>query len=387
MLVLELAINGLVQGSLLALICIGYSLAYGSAKVVNFAHADVMIAGGGYLVLLWVRGGGAEGLGSLLMPLLLGAAVAFGARLWLPERRFPGGKGRLAALALGVAAALATSSLAGRLPFWIAALLAIPATAALAAAVYRIGYLPLLRREAPRTSVLLAALGMSIALESFLLVSWGSVRRVFPEAVLPQALVVRPVPADVTFWQAAVGYGVIELGRGLRLPVHDALIVLIFAIVMAALAIFFHTSRAADAIVATADSRLAARSCGIPVERVLGHAFLIGGAVASLGGTLYVLRAKSLDPAAGFSPGVLAFAACVLGGIGSLRGSVIGAFLASMVISLAPAVPVQDWVARFAPSAWLPWLPSTNLGDWSYGAIYAFMIVAILFKPEGLFAR
>src|SRR3989337_2068443 len=54
MLLVDLLINGVVQGSLLALICIGYSLAYGSAKVINFAHADVMIAGGGYLVFLFI---------------------------------------------------------------------------------------------------------------------------------------------------------------------------------------------------------------------------------------------------------------------------------------------------------------------------------------------
>jgi branched-subunit amino acid ABC-type transport system permease component len=387
MLVLELAVNGLVQGSLLALICVGYSLAYGSAKVVNFAHADVMIAGGGYLVLLWMRGGGAIGVGAILMPLLLGAAVLFSAGLWLPARLLSGWKGHLTAAALGTAAALATYGLTGMLPFWAASVLAVPATAALAAAIYRVGYVPLLQREAPRTSILLSALGLSIALESFLLVSWGSQRRVFPAGGLPKALVVRPVPLGAGFWEAAHRYGIIEIGPELRLPVCDALIILIFAAVMIALSIFFRTSRAADAIVAAADSRLAARSCGIPVERVLGHAFLIGGAVASLGGTLYVLRAKSLDPMAGFSPGVIAFAACVLGGIGSLRGSIIGAFLSSMVISLAPAIPAEDWALRLIPAGWLHWLPSFNLSDWSYGVVYVFMIVAILFKPEGLFAR
>jgi branched-chain amino acid transport system permease protein len=244
-----------------------------------------------------------------------------------------------------------------------------------------------LRKDAPRTSILLAALGLSIALESFLLVAWGSQRRVFPATSLPFALVVRPAPSDVGFWDSALRYGLVKIGPELRLPVYDILIVLVFVFVALALGVFFRTSRSADAIIATADSRFAARSCGIPVDRVLGHAFLIGGAIASLGGTLFVLRSKSLDPMAGFSPGILAFAACVLGGIGSLRGSIIGAFLASLAISLAPAIPLADWVARVAPAHVLHWLPSLNLSDWSYGVIYALMIVAILVKPEGLFTR
>lgn len=90
---------------------------------------------------------------------------------------------------------------------------------------------------------------------------------------------------------------------------------------------------------------------------------------------------------AGFTPGILAFAACVLGGIGSLRGSIAGAFFVSIVIALAPAISLSEWATTHLASSWLQWLPSLNLSDWSYGVVYALMIVTILFKPEGLFAR
>jgi branched-chain amino acid transport system permease protein len=382
--ILDLFLNGLVQGSLLALICIGYSLAYGTAKIINFAHADVMIAGGGYLVLLWVGGTAEATRAPLLMSVLFGSGAYVAALTWLSGGRLIQ---HLSAGVLGLVTFAATLGLAGRLPFSVAAMMAVPLTAGLATATYKGVYLPLLRRGAPRTSVLLAALGVSIALESYLLVAWGSERRVFPVAGLPAGLSAQAVPPGVHGWQAASQFGVLPLTANHSIPILDLLIVVVFLIVAGGLGLFFRLSRTADAMVASADAPLAARACGIPVERILGQAFFLGGAIASLGGTLYVLRSKSLDPMAGFSPGILAFAACVLGGIGSLRGSIAGAFLTGLVTSLAPAVPLDRWVNACVPAGWIPFLPSLNLSDWSYGVVYVLMILIILFKPEGLFER
>jgi len=382
--IIDLFINGLVQGSLLALICIGYSLAYGTAKVINFAHADVMIAGGGYLVLLWSGGTATPEYAPLFMSMLFGFAAYLGVLTWLSENKV---LQNLVALGIGLATFVATFVFSGRMPFALAALLAIPLTAGLAVATFRGVYLPLLRRDAPRASVLLAALGVSIALESYLLVTWGSERRVFAANRLPSWMNAEAVPEGVSRWQAACQYGVLPLTRSHSIPTLDLLIVIIFLAVVTGLGLFFRLSRAADAIVASADAPMAARACGIPVERVLGQAFFIGGAIASIGGTLYVLRSKSLDPMAGFSPGILAFAACVLGGIGSLRGAVVGAFLTGLITSLAPAIPLDQWVRACLPVNWVEFLPSLSLSDWSYGVVYALMILIILFKPEGLFKR
>jgi branched-subunit amino acid ABC-type transport system permease component len=384
---LDLILNGLVQGSLLALITVGYSLAYGSAKVINFAHADVMIAGGGYLVLLWIGATSASWGAALMMAILFGMGTCISILMWLPGRKGFYWKHYGAAACTGMVVAGLTYYLTGQLSLFAAACLAVPWTAALALAVYRVAYLPLLRREAPRTSVLLAALGMSIAIESYLLIAWGSERRVFPSEKLPTALNVRAVPNGVGIWDSTFHYGIVPLSSAHSLPTHDLAIILVFILVTVALGVFFRFSRTADAIIASADAPTAARACGIPVERILGHAFLLGGAIASLGGTLYVLRAKSLDPTSGFSPGILAFAACVLGGIGSLRGSIAGAFITSIVISLAPAIPLQEWAGVYLPTSWLRWLPSLNLSDWSFGVIYVLMISIILFKPRGLFER
>jgi branched-chain amino acid transport system permease protein len=228
---------------------------------------------------------------------------------------------------------------------------------------------------------------MSIALQSWLLIAWGSQPTPFSPARLPKLLISRPLPPGVSVEQAIANYGSFALPGGLQLPVHDLIIIVVFGAVAGALWWFFSSTMIADAIVAAADSPLGARACGIPVHRVVGVAFFLGGGIASLGGSLYVLRMKSLEPHAGFSIGIIAFAACVLGGIGSLRGSVIGALLAGMVMSLAPAVPLGKWLREYLPSSWMPWLPSLNLADWSYGVVYCLMIVVILFRPRGLFAR
>jgi len=379
----DLFINGLVEGCLLALICMGYSLAYGTAKIINFAHADVMICGGGYLVLLWLGGSGPAPAAPLLMALLFGAAASMTALLYLPR------SARLRVLtaaAVGMTVALLTFGLTGRLPFYAATLLALPLTAMLAAAIYRTIYLPLLLRNAHRTSILLAALGTSIALQSWLLVGWNSGRRVFPVDRMPAGLTARAVPDASTLWQAVTEYGVFRLTGNHTLAALDFLIVVVFVLVVVGLALWFRFSRTADAMTAAADAPLAARACGIPVERIAGHAFVIGGAIASIGGTLYILRSKSLDPTAGLSPGILAFAACVLGGIGSLRGSVAGAFLTGLAISLAPAVPLERWAGKMMSPHIVGQLPSLRLSDWSYGVVYLFMILIILLKPRGLFA-
>jgi branched-chain amino acid transport system permease protein len=381
----ELLLNGLVQGSLLALICIGYSLAYGTARVLNFAHADAMIAGGGYLVLLLSGTTGIHSGPAWGMATLFGTAVSTVVFFWGAKKSK---NTRFVSSALsGATVAGFVFGFAGKLPFLFSALLAIPLTAFLTTAIYRVVYLPLMRKAAARTSLLIVSFGASIALESLLLVFWGSQRKVFSPEILPQFLVVRPLPEGCGFWKGVAECGILQLSSHLRLPVRDALIVIVFIGTAAALVWLFKFSRHADAIVATADDRIAAQACGIPVDRVLGHAFFAGGAIAAIGGTFYVLRSASLDPMAGFTPGILAFVACVLGGIGSLKGSVAGAFLVAMIASLTPAIPLDQWAAANLHHEWLHWLPSLKLNDWSYGLVYVLMIVTILFKPRGLFVR
>jgi branched-chain amino acid transport system permease protein len=383
---LQLLLNGIVQGSLLALICIGYSLAYGSARVLNFAHADVMIAGGGYLVLFLIHGD-TDAFCSIGMPLLFGLAGGIAGSLFLAGAKMRPFQNTIASIGFGAVIAAGLYLIRGRLPFGLATLMAIPLTGFMAVGVYRIGYLPLLRKDAPRNSILPASFDISIALESLLLLLWGSERRVFPPAELPSIFVVRSLQGSEGFFASVFNSGLIPIFSTVAFPVRDIVIVGVFGVAAIALAIFFRKSRIADAIVATGDNQLAARACGIPIALVLGHTFFVGGAIAALGGTFYVLRSASLDPMSGFTPGILAFVACVLGGIGSLRGSIAGAFLIGLVTSLAPGIPSAQWASNSLPASWIQFLPSFRLGDWSYGVAYVLMIVTVLLRPKGLFTR
>jgi branched-chain amino acid transport system permease protein len=235
--------------------------------------------------------------------------------------------------------------------------------------------------------VLLAALGLSIATQSLLLVLWGSQRRVFSPTILPAWLTVGTVPLLGAEGTPSRRSGLLSLGGDRLVPMHDVVIVAVFVVVCLALWAFFRYSRLADQIVASADARQAARACGIPVDRAIGSAFALGGGLAAVAGTLFVVRAKSFDPMTGVTPGILAFGACVLGGIGSMRGSVLGAFLISILASLAPAIPLDRWAAVYLPPGIIHWLPSLSLADWSYGVVYVLMVVTILFRPQGLFSR
>ena len=146
-------------------------------------------------------------------------------------------------------------------------------------------------------------------------------------------------------------------------------------------------SRFGRSVVAIADDSLAAQACGVPTERILALTFGAGGALAFFAGLFYVLRATSLDPTSGFLPGVLAFSACVIGGIGSLKGSILGAFLAGFLLAVVPVVPLHVWLNAILPDTWIDFMPSLKLSDWSYGVIYGLLIIVVLVRKEGLFGR
>jgi branched-subunit amino acid ABC-type transport system permease component len=383
---IELIINGFVSGCLLGLIAIGYSLAYGTARIVNFAHADVMVMGGGYLLFMLVAPhGSVPRFASTGMSVAVGLSIFAVTQSWTAHLiRSP--LGQCTAVVAGSTGALVIWLLAGKLSFWLATIVAVPATAFLASLVYVLVYAPLVDRAAKSSSIFLASLGSSVVIESLLLLMWGSQPLAFAPGTLPNTLVPHLPPNGTSTWHSIVDYGVLMF-HGVVLTTRDAILIGVFILSVVGLGIFFRRSRTADAIIAVGDDRLAASACGIDPNRVLILTFFIGGAIASLGGTMLVLRSSTLTPTCGFSPGILAFVACVLGGIGDLRGSVIGSFLIGFTISLAPAIQLGTLVNRHMPHAIEKWLPSLNLGDWSYGIAYVVMIAVILVRPKGLFAR
>ncbi len=386
MVFVELVINGIVQGSLLGIVCIGYSLAYGSAKVINFAHADVLIVGGAYLVLLFFDGPVFPDLTVIGMASLFSLSVIITSWPWSIECS-SNNKQKLSSFTLGIISFSLISICAGKLNFVTAFILSIPFTSFLATSVFRIGYDPLIKKEAPRTSILLSALGFSIALESFMLVLWGSSRRIFPTEKLPTLFVVKNIPDHTNSIQSILNSGQFFITQNITIPIYDIIIVIVFVVLLLAINLFFKRSIIAHKIIAAADSKIAARTCGINVSKSFSIAFLIGGALASIGGTLFILRTNTIYPTAGFSLGIIAFLACVVGGIGSIRGSVAGAFLVSFILSLSPMIPLEEMVLPLVSPSVAKYLPSLNPSDWSYAFVYLLVIFTILVKPKGMFTK
>ena len=282
----QVALNGLAAGSMYALVAIGYNLVYGVLKFINFAHGDVAMVGA-YVAFF-----------------LTGASVT--------------SAGRLAA---ALVAAAAFCALVG---------------VVIERAVYR----PL--RRAPRLQPLIAAIGISLALQSIVMLATGASIR------------------SVTLG----GPGVIRLGPVFLTPAQ----VLIFVtglLLVAVVQFVIHRTRIGADIRATADNLMLAEALGVDVDRVMRLVFALGSALAGVGGLLVGMEVQ-LVPTMGFSVGMKAFSAVVLGGIGSLPGAIVGSFIIGLV---------EHFTAWFTSSVWRETVA------------YLVLVLTLLVRPSGLFGK
>ncbi len=281
--------NGLVLGSLYALVAVGFSMIYGIVRLINFAHGDV---------------------------LMVGAFAAFGV---------------LSVLGL---------------PLW-AALVAVTAVgAALAVAIDAVAFRP--QRGAPQVNGFITSLGVAILIQNL--------------AIL--ALSGQPRPFNLPGWlRGSVGL------PGLRVTVLDATIVVTTLAILAALTLFVRRSRLGMAMRATAENPLAASLMGIRINRAIATAFALGGALAGIAGVFWAGRAGQIEPLMGFLPGLKAFVAAVIGGVGSLPGAVLGGFLLG-----------------FAEVLFLGLLPPAY-GAYRDAFVFGLLILILLVLPNGLLGR
>ncbi|MHA6794113.1 branched-chain amino acid ABC transporter permease [Pseudonocardia bannensis] len=299
---LQQIINGLVLGSLIGLIALGYTMVYGIIQLINFAHGEVFMVGayGGLATFTY------------LLP-------TFAAREWY--------------------IALPLVLLGGAL---ISVLVAV--------AMERFAYRPL--RNAPRLAPLITALGVSVALQE-------AVRVFYPNATAALPFPNIFVPGSLSF---SVGGGDIAIK-------YSGILLLVVSLVLAiALQIFVDGSRMGRAMRATAQDRDVARLMGINPDRVIVLTFVIGGALAGIGGVLYGGYLNNINIDMGFQTGIFAFTAAVLGGIGSIRGAVIGGLLIGLVKSLGGQC-----------------LPGGTAYDYVW--IFVVLIVVLVFRPQGFFGE
>jgi branched-chain amino acid transport system permease protein len=294
---LQQIVNGLVQGSVYALVALGYTMVYGILGLINFAHGEVVMVGA--MVALTV------------LQVLLAAAFA-------PVMAV------LCSLMVAVAACMA-----------------------LGYGIERIAYRPL--RNAPRLAPLITAIGVSIVLQNLAMMIWGREYHAFP------------MPFN---------NGLHELGGAIITDVQIA-IVLIALLMMAGLMLLIHRSRFGRAMRAVAENPSAAALMGVDINRVISATFMLGSALAAVAGFMVSANYGIVHYYMGFMLGLKAFTAAVLGGIGNLRGAMLGGVVLGLIESLGAGY-IGDLSGGFFGS--------------NYQDVFAFfvLIAVLVLRPSGL---
>jgi branched-chain amino acid transport system permease protein len=325
-------INAVAAGTIYALVALGYTMVYGVLKLINFAHGDVMMVG-----------------------VYVGYTVAF---------------------LLGREAA---TSLLG---FIAVFLVAMAVCAAMGFLIERFAYRPL--REKPRLTSLITAIGISFAL-SYGFQLDATVAKVRDEVTQAEEwkLTSTPCPSSgdcVTILPGAAARRfptIIESKEWLKLSSDDevsevrllnwqVMSFLIAVGLMVALQVLVYRTKFGKAMRAVSHDHRTAALLGIPVDTVIAGTFMLGSALAAGAGILYAIKDKQVQPLMGMYVGLKAFVAAVIGGIGNLKGAVAGAILLGLC---------EEGVVWFGSSSWRD------------AVAFGFLIIVLLFRPEGLFGR
>ncbi|NTU72492.1 MAG: branched-chain amino acid ABC transporter permease [Coriobacteriia bacterium] len=314
--IVEQLINGITLGGMYALIALGYTLVYGILLMINFAHSELFMVGA-YV-----------GLGTLLV--LTDDGVISGIVAKAPIFSF-----------LVPAQAFFTGGTVGMIClFLIIFLVSMTVVGLMGVIIERFAYRPL--RHAPRLAPLISAVGVSIFLQNAVLLWIDSKQIPFPN----------PMGISVAF-----------TFLGVQVSTLKVFIVATAIILMVCLDLYVGRSRMGKAMRATSQDREAAGLMGIDINLAIMLAFFIGPALGAVAGVFYGMYYGSIVFNMGFIPGMKAFTAAVIGGIGNLRGAMLGGFVLGIVESLA---------AGFLSSG--------------YKDVIAFLvlILVLIFRPGGL---
>lgn len=285
--ILQYLINGVSIGAVYAIIALGYTMVYGIAKMLNFAHGDVI---------------------------MVGAYISFCVTnyLGLPA-------------ALSIVAAMVVCTVLGVL-------------------IEGLAYRPL--RGAPSLAVLITAIGVSYFLQNAAQLIWSSAPKSFTS-------IVTMAPLHLFDGQIVITGEVL-------------LTVAVSAVVMVGLTLFTGKTKIGKAMRAVSEDRAAAQLMGINVNRTISTTFAIGSALAAVAGVLLCSVVPTLQPTTGSMPGIRAFTAAVLGGIGSIPGAMLGGIILGMIETFAKAYL------------------STQFSD---AIVFFVLIIILLVKPAGLLGK
>jgi branched-chain amino acid transport system permease protein len=303
----QVFIDGLILGFMYALIALGYTMVYGVLQFINFAHSEIFIVGG-----------------------FVGVEILLGMKAAGTLETVPWVLVLLLVLVAGMAAS-------GFLAF----------------AVERVAYRPL--RHAPRLIPLISAIGVSFFLQDAI--------RLF-ESVWRNAFNLVYPTIDILNER-------FELTATIDVSVKSLVVIVAALVMLWALHVLVNRTKIGTAIRAVAEDQAAASLMGINVNRIISLTFVIGGAMGGAAGVLFGVQYGLINPYTGFIPGLKAFTAAVLGGIGNIPGAMLG----GLVLGLLEA---------FAAS-YLSLLTGGAFGA-EYKDIFAFsiLILILIFRPKGL---
>jgi branched-chain amino acid transport system permease protein len=290
-------INGLVLGSMYALVALGYTMVYGIINLINFAHGEVLMVGAltSWTVVSALEGSGAPGWALMLISVMVAIVIC----------------------------------------------------SALNFTIEKVAYRSL--RNAPRLAPLITAMGMSLLLQTLAMIIWKPNPKSYP-----QLLPTEPI----------------DLG-GAVITVTQILILAITAVVLSALMYLVNRTKLGRAMRATAENPRVAALMGVKPDMVISATFIIGAALAAVAGVMWAANYGTVQHSMGFMPGLKAFTAAVLGGIGNLAGAVVGGILLGLVEALG--------------AGYLGDLTGGVLGS-HYADIFAFvaLILVLTLRPAGL---
>ncbi len=234
------------------------------------------------------------------------------------------------------------------LPFWVAIPVSMTLCAGIGILMDVIAYRPL--RNAPRLSALITAIGLSIGMQNLVRMIGTARHRTFPRESLPSIF---------------LSENALSLPGGADLPYRDVVIILLAILLMVGLNLLVHFTKTGKAMRACAQNKVASNLMGIKTNQVIAVTFAIGSALGAVAGIMVGLR-ETIEPMMGYYKGVAAFAAAVLGGIGSITGAILGGVLIGLAEALGAGYISSGYRIAIA---------------------YIIMIVVILIRPSGIIGK
>lgn len=288
-------LNGITVGGVYALIALGYTMVYGILELINFAHGEIYMIGA-YLGIIFI--GMFTVVGLTQQSLLLALLLTF--------------------------------------------ILSVVFCSAYGFTIEKLAYKPL--RKAPRLSPLISAIGVSIFLQNYVMLTQGATDKVFPHII---------ETTKIEFFN-------------LTITALQLFIIIASILLMALLHLYVMKTKTGKAMRAVAQDKVMASLLGINIDRIISVTFIIGSGLAAIAGLMVAMYYGLVNYYIGYIAGIKAFAAAVLGGIGSIPGAMLGGFILGIVESLAASYLSSEYKDAYA---------------------FVILIIILLIKPTGLLGK